>query len=137
MYPLESCFIFHRETTVDRSWVELLASDAAYVHAAVFASQAYIYIKSATNTPSAARQAMIHHSAALNLLRERLSVSKSGDAILDSTILVVLYLTLHAHFMNDPTTSKHHMEGLRKIVHMRGGLRALNYNTKLVIELLK
>lgn len=80
---------------------------------------------------------MEHHSAALRLLRERLSVHNSGDIVSDATILVVLYLTLHAHFTNDYDTAKHHMEGLRKIVDMRGGLTAFGPNTKLVMELLK
>ncbi|KEF57424.1 uncharacterized protein A1O9_05341 [Exophiala aquamarina CBS 119918] len=136
MYPLESCIVFHRKTKIDTAWFELLTSDAAYVHAAVFASQAYILISSAQKTPVAARRAMEHHSAALRLLRERLSVPNSGDKVSDATILVVLYLALHAHFTNDYDTAKHHMEGLRKIADMRGGLVAFGYNTKLVMELL-
>ena len=107
------------------------------MHAAVFASQAYIFYTSARETPVAARRAIVHHSAALRLLRERLSVPNSEDKVSDSTVLVVLYLALHAHFMIDYKTAKHHMEGLRKIVDIRGGLIAFSYNTKLIIELLK
>ena len=109
------------------------------MHAAVFASQAYIFHTSARETPGAARRAVVHHSAALRLLRERLSVPKGEDkvSVSDPTVLVVLYLTLHAHFMIDYKTAKQHMIGLRKIVGMRGGLMAFSYNTKMIIELLK
>ncbi|OQV02387.1 hypothetical protein CLAIMM_07592 [Cladophialophora immunda] len=137
MYPLERYIVFHRKTKVDTSWFELLTSDAAYVHAAVFASQAYILHTSAQATPIAARRAMAHYSSALHLLRERLSVSAEDNKVSDATVLVVLYFALHAHFMIDYKTAMQHMEGLRKIVDLRGGLIAFNYNTKLVIELLK
>lgn len=137
MYPLESCIIFHKKTKVDTLWFELLTSDAAYMHAAVFASQAYIYYTYSRKSPIVARRVIEHHSAALRLLRERLSISNNGDKVSDSTILVILYLALHAHFTNNYNTAKHHMEGLRKIVDMRGGLSAFSYNTKLIIELLK
>lgn len=137
MYPLESCILFHRKTKVDTVWFELLTSDAAYMHAAVFASQAYSLYTYNRKSPVAARRAIVHHSAALRLLRERLSVLNKGNKISDSSILVILYLALHAHFTNDYNTAKHHMEGMRKIVDMRGGLSAFGYNTKLIIELLK
>ncbi|EXJ66962.1 uncharacterized protein A1O5_09608 [Cladophialophora psammophila CBS 110553] len=137
MYPLERYIVFHRKTNVDTSWFELLTFDAAYLHAAVFASQAYISLISTGENPAAARQAIVHHSAALRLLRERLSISNRESKVSDSTVLVVLYLALHAHFMIDYNTAKHHMEGLRNIVDMRGGLFSFSYNTKLIIELLK
>ncbi|KAI1625849.1 hypothetical protein EDD37DRAFT_648306 [Exophiala viscosa] len=142
MYPLERHIMFHKNNKVDTMWIELWTSDAAYMHAAVFASQAYVFHTTTGETPVAARRAIVHHSAALRLLRERLSMPKgdgkvSNATISDSTILVVLYLTLHAHFMIDYKTAKHHMEGLRKIVDMRGGLIAFSYNTKVIIELLK
>lgn len=131
--------MFHRNNKVDTVWFELLTSDAAYLHAAVFACQAYIFNMSDRETPAAARRAMVHYSAALRLLRERLSVPEGEHkfSISDSTVLVVLYLTLHAHFMIDYKTTKQHMDGLRKIVDMRGGLLAFSHNTKVVIELLK
>ena len=137
MYPLESCIAFHRETKVDTAWFELLTSDSAYLHAAVFASQAYIFQISGRTYSAAARRVTAHHSAALRILRERLAVSDAKNPVSDATVLVVLYLALHAHFSNDDRIAKHHMEGLRKIVDMRGGLKAFTHNTKMIIELLK
>jgi hypothetical protein len=137
MYPLESCIVFHRNTKADTSWFELLTSDAVYMHAAVFAAQSYISLASARDDPVAARGAMVHYSAALRLLRERLAVPDGASRVSDATVLAVLYLALHAHFTNDYTTAKHHIEGLRKIVDTRGGLNAFSYNTKIIIELLK
>ena len=137
MYPLEKYITFHKKAKVDTAWVELLTSDAAYMHAAVFASQAYIVHSSARPTPVASRQAIIHQSEALRLLRERLSLPSREEGLSDSTILVVLYFALHAHFTDDYVTAKNHMDGLHKIVTMRGGLVAFEHNIKLIIELLK
>ncbi|KAK6064269.1 hypothetical protein SCUP515_11867 [Seiridium cupressi] len=137
MYPLERCIVFHKKTKIDTSWFEFLTIDAAYTHAAVFASQAYILRTSAAGTPSAYKRVMIHYSAALRLLRERLYAPEGDSKISDPTVLVVLYLALHAHFVGDYDTAKQHMDGLRKIVDIRGGLFAFGYNTKLIMELLK
>lgn len=80
---------------------------------------------------------MVHYSAALRLLRERLAMPDGETKMSDPTVLAVLYLALHAHFSNDHDTAKHHMEGLRKIVDIRGGLDAFSHNKKIIIELLK
>jgi hypothetical protein len=46
-------------------------------------------------------------------------------------------LAAHAHFIGDPTSAKHHLLGLQKIVELRGGITTLSDNTKLVVELLR
>lgn len=137
MYPLERYIVFHKKTQVDTSWIELLTSDAAYMHAALFTSQAYSYHVSRRRTALVASRAMFHHSSALRLLRERISILENQGTVADSTVLVVLYLALHAHFMLDYNTAKHHLLGLKRIVDLRGGLDAFNYNLKMIIELLK
>lgn len=137
MYPLESCIVFHRKNTVDRMWFEVLTYDAAYMHALVFSSQAYFILTSAWKAPAAMRRVAVHHSTTIRLLRERLSVQNEVTKISDPTVFVVLCLATYAHFINDYDSAKHHMEGLRKIVDMRGGINAFSYNQKLTIELLK
>lgn len=112
------------------------------MHAAVFASQAYISFISTSSTSHtdslATRRAITHHSEALRLLRERLSgICKKEDKVSESTILVVLFLAIHAHLVNDYETAKNHMDGLRKMIDMRGGLFSFSHNTKLILELLK
>ncbi|KAF7168374.1 hypothetical protein CNMCM5623_001457 [Aspergillus felis] len=84
-----------------------------------------------------AQRSIVHHSAALKLLRERLSNEGEQIKFSDSTVLVILCLAMHAHFTDDYDAAKHHMQGLRKIVDLRGGLRRFSYNTKLIMEILK
>ena len=137
MYPLESCITFHKESQVDTLWIELMTSDAVYMNAVVFSTQAYLAHVSGQKTPVAALRAMEYHSRTLRLLRERLSARDEEDIISDATILVVMYLAAHAHLTNDYDSAKHHIEGLRKIIDLRGGLSTFSYHPKLVMELLK
>ena len=137
MYPLESCIVFHRTAKVDTMWFELMTSDAAYMHAVVFLSQVYFFLAYARETPAAAQRVVLHHSSTLQLLRERLSIEDEEAKFSDATIFVVICLAAHAHFSNDYDSAKHHIEGLRKIVDLRGGLNAFSYVPKLAIELMK
>jgi DNA-binding MltR family transcriptional regulator len=84
-----------------------------------------------------AQRGIVHHSEALKQLRERLSNEGEQIKFSDSTVLVILSLATHAHLSGDYDTAKHHMEGLRKIVDLRGGLGGFSYNTKLIMEILK
>jgi hypothetical protein len=137
MYPLESCIQFHRKNKVDTIWFDLMTYDVLYMHAIVFSSQVYSSRAYARENATAARRAVVHHSTTLQLLRERLAAQDEDAKVSDSTIFVVLCLANIAHFINDYESARHHLEGLRKIVDLRGGIYAFGYNTKLTIELLK
>lgn len=134
IYPLEK--YFHKQAKADALWFELIATDAAFMHAAAVAAEAYSIGTGGKETAASTRQLLHHQSKALCLIQERLSVSPQ-TSIADATILAVLYLAFHAHFFLDYQIAKNHMEGLRKIVDVRGGLYTFKDNTKLVVELLK
>ncbi|OOQ84860.1 hypothetical protein PEBR_28578 [Penicillium brasilianum] len=137
MYPLEPCIEFHRKDKVDTFYFDLMTYDATYLHAVAFSCQAFFNKASPRQTAELTRRSVIHHSAALKLLRERLSIQGKQIKYSDSTILVILSLARHAHLTGNFDTAKQHMEGLRRIVDFRGGLVALGYNSKLVMEIMK
>ncbi|KAL6689660.1 hypothetical protein J3F84DRAFT_391628 [Trichoderma pleuroticola] len=137
IYPLERCINFDKKDTFDRMWFELMTQDAAYLHTILFASQTYFMHTSNQESPGAAKMAILHHSRALQLLRERLAAKHEEVKISDPTILVVLALAGHAHMINDYETARKHIDGLRRIVQLRGGLSTFSYHPKLSIELLK
>lgn len=118
-------------------WFELMTQDAAYLHTVVFSSQTYFMHTSNQESLGAGKTAIMHHSRALQLLRERLAAEHEEVKISDPTILVVLALASHAHMVNDYGTAKKHIDGLRRIVNLRGGLSTFSYHPKLSIELLK
>lgn len=80
--------------------------------------------------------AMLHFKKGLRLLRERLMGEDNEIKISDSTISVVLKLASAALFEGDYQTSKHHMEGLRRMVGLRGGLDVFK-GTELLVEMLR
>ncbi|KAL7941240.1 hypothetical protein V8C42DRAFT_335722 [Trichoderma barbatum] len=137
IYPLERCINFDRKDKFDRMWFELMTQDAAYLHTVVFSSQTYFMHTSNQESPGAGKMVMMHHSRALQLLRERLAAKHEEVKISDPTILVVLALAGHAHMVNDYETAKKHIDGLQRIVNLRGGLSTFRYHPKLSIELLK
>ena len=116
-------------------WFDFLTIDPAYMQAVLSVSQVYVFLRSDREHILAARRATLHQSAAVKLLRERLALD--SFKISDSTILVVYFLAGYAYFMNEYDIAKHHMEGLRKMIDLRGGIFAFRHNTKLIIELLK
>ncbi|KAL7904444.1 hypothetical protein GGI35DRAFT_199619 [Trichoderma velutinum] len=137
IYPLERCINFDKKDNFDRMWFELMTQDAAYLHTVLFASQTYFMHTSKQRSPGLGKSVMMHQSRALQLLRERLAAKHEEAKISDPTILVVLALAGHAHMINDYEAAKKHIDGLRKIVQLRGGLSTFNYHPKLSIELLK
>ncbi|KAL5089488.1 hypothetical protein Trisim1_005184 [Trichoderma cf. simile WF8] len=137
IYPLERCINFDKKDKFDRMWFELMTQDAAYLHTVLFTSQTYFMHTSSQNNPGAVKTVIMHHSRALQLLRERLAAKHEEVKISDPTILVVLALAGHAHMINDYETAKTHIDGLRRIVQLRGGLSTFSYHPKLSIELLK
>ena len=80
--------------------------------------------------------AMLHFKKGLRLLRERLMGEDNEIKISDSTISVVLKLASAALFEGDYQTSKYHMEGLRRMVGLRGGLDVFK-GTELLVEMLR
>jgi ABC-type uncharacterized transport system permease subunit len=128
---------FHRKDKVDTFYFDLMTYDQRYLHAVAFSCQAFFNKASPRETVEITKRSITHHSAALKQLRERLAGQAEQIKFSDSTVLVIICLTMHAHFTDDYETAKQHMEGLRKIPNLRGSLAGLSYNSKLVMEVLK
>lgn len=124
--------------------MEALTLDAAYLHAMAFSAQDYFDLlpgRPAHCRDMAARMAAPHVIKTLQLLRERLEMSRGDDVKMItgsfSTAAVVLCLAFHAHIMGEQQAALHHMQGLRKIVDLNGGLPGLGNNMKLMLEVLR
>jgi hypothetical protein len=76
------------------------------------------------------------HLKTLQLLRQKLSFGDEKAQLADATVFVVVNLAIHAHISGEHKSAKHHIEGIRRIVELRGGLGEFT-QTKLLIELLR
>ena len=111
--------------------------DAAYLHVMIFSTQAYFDLLSGHQSRSTRETAAVHFSKTLRLLQNRLSAGDEQVMISDSTVLVVLALAGLAHVMGEHESAKNHMEGLRKLVVLRGGTTGFKNNVKLLIAIIR
>ena len=133
IYPLVVAIGFPVDT---RDFLCAVVSDAAALHVTAFAVQWFFdrILRHRENYCSPA--SMLNLQKGLKILRERLLVGDEESKTSDSTISVVLKLASAAHFHGDDSTSQQHMEGLRKMVRLRGGLHVFQGN-KLFLEMLR
>lgn len=133
MFPLIMAIGFEAD---NKEWLYLIGLDAAALHISAFAVEGFIdrILRRQENSINLA--AMLHFQKGLRLLRERLLGEDDETKVSDSTIGVVLKLASAAHFNGDYQASKQHMEGLRKMVDLRGGLDVFK-GKHLLVEMLR
>jgi hypothetical protein len=119
------------------NWIAPLAVDPAYLHAMIFTSQFYFDALLTGKSASISRQAMPHFLKTLKLLRERMTDDDDQAKLSDSTAAAIMGLVGHAQLTGDFRTARHHMEGLYKIVILRGGVTTFKKNAKLLVEILR
>jgi hypothetical protein len=133
MYPLMAATGF---LAGNNDWLYPVELDAVSLHINAFAVEGFIdkVLRRQGNYMGTA--AMLHFHKGVRLLQERLLGEDDEPKLSDSTRSVVLKLAGAAHFDGDYQAAKQHMEGLRKIVDLRGGMNAFK-DSKLLIEMLR
>lgn len=133
IFPLMMAIGFEAD---NREWLNILGKDVAALHISVFAIESFIdkilRHKDCGTNPTA----MLHLQKGLNLLQDRLVGEDDEPKISDSTMGAVLKLAGASHFIGDYNAAKLHMEGLRKMVDLRGGLDIFK-GKHLLIEMLR
>lgn len=126
-YPVETCV-----QPDSRQWVEYLTYDQAYLHSALFSTNAFFDWRRSAKFGSVTLQ---HLTTCISRLRQNLL-----DACLatsDSTITTVNTLAMMADLYGDYDNARKHLQGLSKIVEVRGGIKALQYNPQLQSKILR
>lgn len=133
MYLLQFYIDFPRNPS---SWCEALNSDPAYLNAVLSASHAYFDYLSGFPLPTAHQRlhASRYLSRCLQILRQRLSNEHDNLRLADTTAMTVLSLASFSTRVRQDETSYHHLRGLRDIIELRGGIRSMRGNPKLLIE---
>ena len=83
------------------------------------------------------RLAAFHYSQALQHLQARINAFEkdtSGFVFDDSTIMGVINLAMAAEIEGDLTTVQTHVDGLLKMVSLRGGLKSLSMHNNLQVK---
>ncbi|KAM6516465.1 hypothetical protein FALCPG4_014648 [Fusarium falciforme] len=114
-------------------WLEPVLTDIACFHFTMFISKMHFdYLKGhAGNT----RDALAHHTKALNVLQRRLLAGNMDISTSDSTVLTIVGLTTAALAFGDADIAQKHMVGLHRMVTLRGGISAFSHDKRLQAKL--
>ncbi|MCJ1394402.1 hypothetical protein MMC18_007280, partial [Xylographa bjoerkii] len=134
LFPLETCIFFEKRA---ENWIAPLAVDPAYLHAKIFTSLYYFDVILPQRSSHESQRTLHHHHKALSLLRERILYGNNDSQLSNNTVSVVLSLAGHAFWTGDLKSATNHMEGMRKIANLRGGLNIFRDNEKLLAEILR
>ncbi|KAF2498479.1 hypothetical protein BU16DRAFT_536502 [Lophium mytilinum] len=132
MFPIELALESHRSGT---SWLEPICGDAACLHFTVFIAKEYLRFDLGQKENS--KMALYHLVKALAILQQRLGSGDDELSTSDSTILVIVGLTLAATGLGDLETAVNHLNGLYKMVLLRGGISALQWNRSLQAKIFR
>lgn len=129
MFLLQFHFDFSRNPS---QWSDVLNSDPAYLNAVLSASHAYFDCLSGFDSATVhqGRPSYHHLSRCLQLLRARLADEHDKLKLADTTIMAILCLTSYSNRLHQDN----HLQGLHKIIELRGGLKSMRRNPKLLIE---
>jgi hypothetical protein len=128
VYPYEICLDVH---PAERGWFPYMIHDACCLHSMMFCVRAFI---DGTSQGPKAPLACFHYDQTLQLLQARLNNSEHTVAISDSTIIVVITLATAALTTDDFTAAANHLDGLLKMVTLRGGLQSLNTHNNMPVK---
>ncbi|KAB8236997.1 uncharacterized protein BDW43DRAFT_266653 [Aspergillus alliaceus] len=132
LFALERCIDFNKK----EQWHDLLIVDPVYLHAMAFITQYFFDgLTSQQLTNSTNRPTSPHFVKTLQLLRVRLSLPDEQVKPSIATIMVVLFLAIHAHITGNIEFARHHLNGLYKLVNLRGGVTKFTDDVKLRTEI--
>lgn len=95
------------------------------------------YIDQSSQGGGINRLAAFHYSQTLQHLQARINAferAKHDFIFDDSTIMVVINLAMAAELEGDLTAVRTHVDGLLKMVSLRGGLRSLTMHNNLQVK---
>ncbi|KAH7141032.1 hypothetical protein EDB81DRAFT_69629 [Dactylonectria macrodidyma] len=119
----------------ESSFLEPILNDAACLHFTLFTTR--VYIDSIRGKTQISKTALSHLVTSLAILRKRLACDDAAQVISDSTILVVVGLTIAATALGDLETAVQHLQGLHKMVMLRGGISSLRWNKTLQTKIFR
>lgn len=121
IFPLLTAIGFQFDT---REWLHRVTVDPAALHISAYAIETFksrvLRREQELQDPSP----MVHFQKGIELLQERLQGDDNASKISDGTIATVVKLAGSAHFDGDYETARKHMQGLRRMVDLRGGMDA-------------
>ncbi|KAI1125894.1 hypothetical protein F5Y10DRAFT_294276 [Nemania abortiva] len=134
LFSIEKCMFFDRRA---ENWLAPLAVDPAFLHAKVFTSLYYFDVVLPRRSSHDNKHILYHYHTTVSLLRKRLLFDSDEIRLSNNTVSVILSLASQAFRTGELKLALHHMQGIRRIISLRGGLSTFKGNEKLAAEILR
>lgn len=112
------------------SRIDLFAHDVLDYHCTLSLLAACVDFYLEQKKPSVA--ALTHLSQAMQMINKRIS---NGEGLSDLTVFNVLSLTIYEQLREEPKRSKLHLDGLYRIIQLRGGLIQFAERREMVLKI--
>ncbi|KAL2784176.1 hypothetical protein BJX66DRAFT_330149 [Aspergillus keveii] len=129
IHPIEHFVDYDISAT---SWVRWVFSDPAYQQCCLFM---YFATGDITQQRAPTPATLYHMQRTIRLLNESLSSPDRMVSVRDSTVAVVIILTIFSCMMGDGSGASAHVAGLQQIIRVRGGLHTFGSDAKLFMKL--
>ncbi|KAF2876646.1 hypothetical protein BDV95DRAFT_602616 [Massariosphaeria phaeospora] len=115
--------------TLTRDYAEVI-SDSFYCNVALMQACNELFLRGGESSPIA----MYYLSKSLAQVRERL---ESSDALSDATVCIVMSLVTQEQVRNQHAAARIHMDGLARMIELRGGLDSLEGSLPVLLKACK
>jgi hypothetical protein len=127
---LGTCLIFNAP---DSTLLEKHSHDATFFQSFIWMTQAFREFSRGDEVSFPDKRPLLK---TLRLLREKLSRENERIHVSNETIFVVVNLAAHARLAGEEQSAMHHIEGISKMVDLRGGIGEITH-TKLIVDILR
>lgn len=106
-------------------------SDICCIHSMMFSLRAFV------DPGPSSRLAAFHLAQTLHLLQARLhdfGLGQRDSALSDSTIMTIVFLVMSSEFAGDFAAAEKHLDGLLKIITLKGGLKCLSTHNNVQVK---
>lgn len=126
IYP---SFFCSRTEQVGSPWFKYMVSDQAFLHCllAMVATYLNLFRKPDCEPLEATR----HFSQTLRLINPKLMKPTPPQ---DSTIAIIVSLAIHSKLIRDPPKCSMHLDGLQRLVDLRGGLSEISESNRALLH---
>lgn len=128
-HALESCLIFDGPKS---RWIEYISQDSSFLQAIILLAQSHASLARGSYHSSRADQAQL--SQTMQLLRRKITGEDTEVMHSETTLFTMIVLATHALIASEHMSARLHLEAIRKVVDINGGLSGI-MQTKLRLEI--
>jgi hypothetical protein len=128
-HALEACLVFDGPKS---RWIDFISQDSSFLQAVILMVQSHASLARGSYHTSRTDQTQLAQT--LQLLRRKITSEKSEVMHSETTLFSMVVLAAHALIASEHVSARLHLEAIRKVVEINGGLSGVR-QTKLRLEI--